>query len=103
MIGNAVFYPGSAVVNTRLTGGILYALREGSVAAGRDTRGDQADQVRQRHALNRDPARAGYDRVEQAFPAEEDVLDPFDLLDVHRDDSSIMARWPVEISICSPA
>ena len=44
MIGNAVFYPGSAVVNTRLTGGILYALREGSVAAGRDPRGDQADQ-----------------------------------------------------------
>ena len=46
MIGNAVFYPGSAVVNTRLTGGILYALErdqllpDGIRAAIRPTRFD---------------------------------------------------------------
>lgn len=46
MIENAVFYPGSAVVNPRLTGGILYALErdqllpDGIRAAIRPTRFD---------------------------------------------------------------
>ena len=46
MIGNAAFYPGSAVVNARLTGGILYALErdqllpDGIRAAIRPTRFD---------------------------------------------------------------